>query len=124
MSDILLYIGSAVIFLWGVSHVAALKPVVDAYGAISQDNRRIITMEWIFEGLAMCFIGVLVAVVTLRAEGPVAVSVLVIRFSAVMLLVMAGVSVFTGAKTSILPMKLCPVVKTVVATLMFVGSTV
>jgi hypothetical protein len=109
------YIGSVVILLWGAAHVAALKPVVPGFGTLSPDNKRIITMEWIAEGLTMCFIAVLTLLVTFRAEASAA---FVVRASAVMLLVMAVLSATTGARTSVVPMKLCPVVKTIVAGLM------
>jgi hypothetical protein len=47
ISDILLYIGSAIITLWGVAHTIPTKSVVSGFGSISQDNKQIITMEWI-----------------------------------------------------------------------------
>jgi len=46
----------------------------------------------------------------------------VARTSAATLVVMAIVSLFTGARTSILPMKLCPLAKSTVATLYLVAS--
>jgi hypothetical protein len=114
----LVYVGSAVIFLWGAAHVVALKPVVGGFGPLSPDNKRIITMEWIAEGLTMVFIGVLTFLVTLRAEASAA---LVVRASAVMLLVMAVLSATTGARTSVVPMKLCPFVKATVAWLLLLA---
>ncbi|MFB0515081.1 MAG: hypothetical protein ACETWG_00570 [Candidatus Neomarinimicrobiota bacterium] len=39
-----------------------------------------------------------------------------------MLVVMALLSQLTGARTALLPMKLCPYVKTAVAILFFLGS--
>ncbi len=47
---------------------------------------------------------------------------LVYRTSAGMLVVLAVLSQLTGARTAILPMKLCPYVKTAVAILFFLGS--
>jgi len=60
-NQILLYVGSGVIFLWGVGHIIPTRSVVKDFGEISKDNRLIITMEWIAEGITLCFIGVLVA---------------------------------------------------------------
>ena len=57
ISDILLYTGAIIIFLWGVAHIVPTKSVVSGFGTISEDNKRIITMEWIAEGLTLCFIG-------------------------------------------------------------------
>ena len=52
-SKTLLYIGSFVIILWGASHIVPTKSVVEGFGAITEENRLIITMEWVAEGLAL-----------------------------------------------------------------------
>ncbi|HEX9896216.1 MAG TPA: hypothetical protein VGA85_00950 [Dehalococcoidales bacterium] len=122
VNEILLYIGSAVIFVWGIAHIIPTKSVVNGFGAISTDNKRIITMEWIAEGLALCFIGVLVFLVTILTESHDQTAFIVYRASAVMLVIMAGLTLFTGARTSIIPIKICPVVKTMVAILFLLGS--
>lgn len=119
---VLVSIGSMVITLWGIAHLLPTKSVVSGFGTISGDNRKIITMEWIAEGLTLCFIGLLVILVTLYAGPQNLVSVLVYRATAWMLVVMAGVSFLTGAKTSISPIKICPLVKSIVAILFFLGS--
>jgi hypothetical protein len=121
-SDVTLYIGSVVIILWGIAHIVPTKSVVTDFGPISEDNKRIITMEWIAEGLTLCFIGLLVLFITLLDGSQNPVSLIVYRISAVMLVVMAGLSLLTGARTSIVPMKICPIVKTTVALLFFIGS--
>ena len=64
VNHILLYLGAFFTFVWGVSHLFPTKSVVAGFGQISQDNKRIITMEWIIEGVSLIFIGLLVAVVT------------------------------------------------------------
>jgi hypothetical protein len=121
-SKILLYVGSIVIVLWGVSHIVPTKGVVEGFGSITEENQLLITMEWVAEGLTLCFIGILVLYVTLQA-GPVnPVSVIVYRASALMLLVMAVWTGLTGARTSIIPIKICPIVKTAVAILFILGS--
>jgi len=115
-------VGSAIILAWGAAHIVPVRSVVKGFGEISSDNRRIITMEWISEGLTLCFIGVLVLLVCLWAGANHPASILVYRSSAVMLLVMAGLTLFTGAKTSMAPIKICPIVKTTAAALLLVGS--
>lgn len=118
----LVYVGSAVIFLWGVGHLMPTRGIVEGFGDVGHDNRMIIAMEWIIEGVTLCFLGVLVAV-TASILGPGnAATFLVTRLAASMLLVLAAISAFTGARTSVLPMKLCPIVKSVVA-LVFLLST-
>ncbi len=122
LNDILLYIGSGIIIVWGIAHIAPTKGVVASFGDISADNLLIITMEWIAEGLTLCFIGVLVLLTTLLGWSQEYVSIIVYRASAVMLVVLALLSQMTGARTAILPMRLCPYVKTAVAVLFFLGS--
>ena len=43
----LLYVGSIVIFMWGVSHIVPTKGVVEGFGPITEENRLLITMEWV-----------------------------------------------------------------------------
>lgn len=124
MSDILLYIGSTIIALWGIAHIATTKSIVKGFGEISTDNRRIVTMEWIAEGLTFIFIGVLVLLVTILGESHNSVSLIVYRASTVMLITMAVLTLFTGARIAIVPMRLCPIVKVVVMILFFLGSVV
>jgi hypothetical protein len=121
-TDILVYLGGALITAWGIAHIAPTRGVVAGFGAISQDNRQIILMEWAAEGLTLAFIGLLVMLVTAIHGSENSVSLTVYRISAVMLLVMAGWTLLTGARTSIVPIKVCPAVKTAVAVLFLVGS--
>ncbi len=120
---VLVSVGSMIITLWGIAHLVPTKSVVSGFGAISGNNRKIITMEWIAEGLTLCFIGLLVLLVTLYAGPQNLVSVLVYKIAAWMLVAMAGLTFVTGAKTSITAIKVCPLVKSIVAILFFLGST-
>ena len=60
----LLYAGAALPLLWGAAHLFPTGSIVRGFGDISTDNRRIIAMEWIVEGVALVFIGALAAAVT------------------------------------------------------------
>jgi hypothetical protein len=122
INAILLYVGAAVITVWGIAHIVPTKSVVNSFGKISQDNRRIITMEWIAEGLTLCFIGLLVLFVTIWGEAQNQTSAIVYLTSAVMLVAMAVLTSTTGARTSIVPIKICPFVKIAVAILFFLGA--
>jgi hypothetical protein len=122
ISDILLYVGAGVITLWGIAHIIPTKAVVNGFGQISQDNKRIISMEWIAEGLTLCFIGLLVLFVTLWGGSRNAVSIIVYRTSAAMLVVMTVLTALTGARTSIIAIKICPAVKIAVAILFILGT--
>ncbi len=45
MSQVLLYIASAMTGLWGVAHLFATRGVVAGFGDLTTDNRRIITIN-------------------------------------------------------------------------------
>jgi hypothetical protein len=121
MNEILLYIGSSIIIIWGIAHIIATIPIVKGFGPISEDNKKIITMEAIAEGLTLCFLGALVLLVTIVGGYEDQVSRAVIWASAIMLLIMAILTAMTGARTPVLPYKICPVIKTVVAVLFILG---
>jgi len=116
-ASVLLYLGSVVIILWGIAHIIPTKSVVTGFGSLSIDNSRIITMEWVAEGMTLIFIGILVLATTWITCPSSPAARLVFSAAAGMLFVMAVWSGFTGARTSILPMKACPFVKSVVGTL-------
>jgi hypothetical protein len=122
LNQILLYVGSGVIVLWGIGHTMPTRSVVKDFGEISKDNKLIITMEWIAEGLTLCFIGILVVIVAIFGGLENEVTHIVIRASAIMLIVMAFLSSATGARTSIMPMRLCPRIKAGVALLFVLGT--
>lgn len=119
-SSTLLYIGSFLPFVWGVSHLFPTRNVVKGFGDISSDNRYIITMEWIIEGVALIFIGVLVALVTYVDKNSV-VSQTVYWASFAVLNVLSLVSLFMGFKVSFLPFKLCPFIFTGSSILIVLG---
>ena len=123
MNLILLYLGSGLTVIWGIAHLFPTKSVVQGFGEIGIDNKRIITMEWIIEGLSLIFIGVLVATVTIIDPSNV-VSTAVYFISVIMLLVMALLSLFTGFKISFLPFKLCPFIFTTSAVLIVIGGLI
>lgn len=123
MSQILLYAGAFLPVMWGIAHLAPTRAVVRGFGEISVDNRRIIAMEWINEGVTLIFIGVLVAAVTLAGSRDAAATV-VYLLSASALLTLAVVSVFTGFKVAFFPFKLCPIFFTASAILIVTGSLV
>ena len=124
LNEVLLYIGGAVITLWGIAHLIPTRNIVRGFGDISEDNKKILAMESIAEGLTLCFIGILVMLVTGLAGMGSAAATIVYWSCAVMLLAMAVLTLLTGARTAILPYKLCPAVKTAVAVLFIVGVIV
>jgi hypothetical protein len=121
MNQILLYLASAIALLWGISHLFPTRSVVAGFGDISVDNRHIITMEWVIEGVALIFIGVLVATVT-YIDFTAAVSTAMYVVTAVTLIVLAVVSLFTGFNVDFLPFKLCPFIFSAAAVLILLGA--
>jgi hypothetical protein len=122
MNEVLIIAGAIIITIWGIAHIIPVKSVVSGFEAISPDNKKIITMEWLSEGVTLCFIGLLVLYITVTGGVRNPVSLNVYRGCGLMLLVMAGLTAFTGARTSIIPIKICPIVKAVVAVLFFLGT--
>jgi len=121
VDQIFLYIGSALTAVWGISHLFPTKSVVQGFGDISIDNKRIITMEWIIEGIALIYIGVLVGAVTI-VDATHMVSTVVYSISICALPVLALVSLFTGFRINFLPFRLCPFIFTASAALIFLGG--
>ena len=119
---VLLYTASVVCAVWGIAHIYPVKSVVAGFEPLSDDNRRVLIMEWVAEGLALVFIGVLTLLITAAGLSDNEAALLVYRVCAVMLVVMAIWTGVTGARTSVVFFKLCPVVKTGCAVLLISGS--
>ena len=120
-NEVLLYFGAVLPFLWGVSHLFPTVNIVKGFGEITRDNKNIIAMEWINEGVTLIFIGFIVAGVTYIGVTN-SVSLFVYLSSAGVLIVLAVVSLFTGFKVNFLPFKLCPPIFTLSAVLLILGS--
>ena len=121
LDQVLLYAGSAFIAFWGIAHLFPTRSVVTGFGDISVDNKRIITMEWLVEGVALIFIGSINAIVT-AIDHTSSVSRAIYFSSALALVALALVSFFTGFKISFLPYKLCPVIFLTSAVLLIMGA--
>ena len=109
MTDVLLYVASSLTGLWGVAHLFATRGVVAGFGDLTADNRRIITMEWIVEGVALVSLAALVAVVT-AVDAAATLSSAVYAVAIATLIAMALESLFTGFRVAFLPFRLCPVI--------------
>ena len=120
---ILLYIGSAIPFLWGVSHLFPTTSVVKGFGEISVDNTRIITMEWITEGIALVFLAAVVFLVTVLDPASIT-SKAVYWSSFAALNILSVVSLFTGFRIHFLPFRLCPFIFTGSSILILIGMLV
>ena len=120
LNQILFYIGAVLPIFWGIAHLFPTKNVVADFGDISEDNKTIITMEWINEGATLIFIGVLVAVITFT-DHTNTISQAVYWLSFLMLNALSAISLFTGFKVNFIPFKLCPVIFTGSSLLILLG---
>ena len=118
LNDLLLYISAAIVALWGLMHLAVTKSVVDGFGEISPDNRWIILQEWIIEGVAMVFLAILLVYFTFTGV----VDLVMYWLIAGALIIFAIITALTGARTAITPFKVCPVLLTISAVLIWVGT--
>jgi hypothetical protein len=122
INQVLLYLGAAFPLFWGIVHLFPTKSVVRGFGDISLDNQRIIAMEWIIEGAALIFIGVIVSLVT-YIDHTAVISKTVYWASFVMLNTLSLISLMTGFKVRFLPFRLCPVIFTSSSILILLGIT-
>ena len=120
---VFIYSGAILTLIWGVAHLIPTKSVVKNFGDISIDNQRILTMEWISEGVLMIFIGCICAAVT-YLDLLNKTSVFIYLASAVTLITMAVISFFTGFQVNFLPYKLCPFIFTLSAILLLLGTNI
>ena len=119
--QVFLYGAALLVSVWGVAHLVPTRSVVASFGAISSDNRLVLTMEWVAEAVTMLFVGVLVAAVTLiDSEDGVALAVYLL--SATALGAIAVLTALTGARTPVVWFKACPLVMATCIVLILLGS--
>ena len=119
-NQILLFTGAGLVILWGIAHLFPTRSVINGFGEISVDNRRIILMEWVIEGAALIFIGAVVACTT-YIDSTHQVSYVMYWLSFIMLNSLSLISLFTGFKVDFIPFKLCPVIFTGSSILILLG---
>jgi len=120
MNTILFYIAGALTIIWGTAHLFPTKGVIKEFGDISKENKNILAMEWINEGVTLIFLGILTLLITVI--NPYEEMATIVYWSIVaMLVVLSIISLFTGFKVNFLPYKLCPVIFTLSAVLIILG---
>jgi hypothetical protein len=121
---LLAYVASAILIAWGTAHLAPTRDVVASFGAISVDNRRILVMEWMAEGITHISIGVLVILAT-AIDGPAdATTQLIYIVSAGVLVALAVLTAVTGSRTPVIWFRVCPFVLTAAGALLVAASLV
>jgi len=106
---------------WGVAHLFVTRGVVAGFDDLTTDNRRIITMEWIVEGVALISTAAFVAVATaIQPEASVSSAIYAVATGT--LVALAVISLFTGFKVTFLPFRLCPFIFGISAALLIWGA--
>ncbi|MGA3015236.1 MAG: hypothetical protein ABSD71_14505 [Bacteroidales bacterium] len=109
MKTIFFFLSGALTIVWGIAHLFPTKNVVMNFGDISLNNKRIMTMEWIIEGISLLFIGVLTILIVIT-DSTLSHSRIVYLTIVILLVTLSIVSLFTGFKVKFLPYRLCPVI--------------
>jgi hypothetical protein len=124
VDDYLFLIGGLVTVIWGIAHLIPTRAIVKMFGDISDDNKRILTMSWIVESIALIFIGSMV-VLTVAIAGTENEAIRILTWSAAAaMFTFVGLNLFTGFKTSIMPIKACVFVDGLAGILFLTGSII
>lgn len=108
MAAVLSYLAAAITGLWGVAHVIPTHRVIAEFGDISAGNRLILLQEWLAEAITMWTLAALVIVLNATGGGSAA-AAWGDRVAAGALLVLAVLTSLTGARTSVIWFRICPV---------------
>lgn len=122
MNDILIYCGAGIIMLWGIAHIIPTKAILNGFGTISADNRKVLSMGIIAEGLFLIFLGVLPLVAVLTGNSANNAANYIVIACAVMIFILAVLTLVTGAQTKTTWYKFCPAVKILVFILYILGA--
>lgn len=112
------------LIVWGTAHLAPTRAVAASFGTISLDNRRILVMEWMAEGITHISIGVLVILATAIDGAADSTTQLLYVASAGILLLLAALTTATGARTAVIWFRICPLVLTTAAVLLLLASAI
>jgi hypothetical protein len=119
--QVLAYTAAALIAVWGIAHAVPTEKVVAGFAPITADNRRVLTQEWLAESLTMCGMATLVVAATATAAD-IHVTAIVDRVVTGLLVALAVLTAFTGARTPIVWFKVCPALLITSAALLLVAS--
>lgn len=122
MDEILAYLAAGLVAVWGVSHAIPTRQVVAGFGQITADNRLVITQEWLAESFTMWGIAVSVVVTTAVAGPDADATEWLYRVAAGLLVALAVLTAFTGARTAVIWFKICPILLSSSAALLLAAS--
>jgi len=122
VSSVLAYLSAGIVGLWGIAHVLPTARVVRGFDDTTHDNRLVITQEWIAEAMTMWFITAVIVLVTTLGSSRLSVVDWVYRTSAIMLIAIAALTTVTGARTTVIFFKICPVLLSITAAMLLAAS--
>ena len=108
---------------WGTAHLAPTRAVAASFGEITPDNRQILIMEWIAEGITHISLGTLIVLITAIEGVSNPATQLVYRVVAAVLLALAALTAATGSRTAVIWFRICPFVLSGAAAFLIVAST-
>lgn len=123
MKKTLFIIAGLLTALWGIAHLVPTAGVVEDFGEITHDNKLILTMEWLVEGFTLIFLGFLVFLIVLTDYSSL-LARRILASIAIMLIALAAISLFTGFRVDFITYKLCPVIFSLSAILLFLGLAI
>jgi hypothetical protein len=124
VDDYLFLAGGLIAASWGIAHLIPTRAIVKMFGDISGENKRILAMSWIAEGVALIFIGAVVCL-AVAIGGTENDATRVITWSAAAaMFTFVVVNLFTGFRTSIIPIKACVFVDGLAGLLFIIGSII
>ena len=112
---------AGLVAVWGVAHAIPTRQVVAGFAPITPNNRRVLVQEWLAEAFTMWGLAAIIITVTIVAAESVATN-WVYRVSAVLLAALAVLTQLTGAKTTVIWFRICPVLLGTCAALLVIAS--
>jgi hypothetical protein len=122
VATVLACIAATLVALWGVAHAIPTRQVLKGFEPITPDNRRVILQEWLAEALTMWGLAAIVITVTAVGGASADASGWTYRAVAALLVALAVLTGVTGARTPVIWFKICPVLLTLSALLLFGAS--
>ena len=122
MNAVLAYLSAGLIAAWGVAHAIPTRQVLAGFSPITPDNRRIIQQEWLAEAITMWGLAAVIIAATAAGGTNADVRAWVYRAASALLIALAALTAFTGARTPVIWFKICPVLLSVSAAMLLAAS--
>jgi hypothetical protein len=124
IDDYLFLAGGLIAAAWGIAHLIPTSRIIKMFGDTSEDNKRVLAMSWIAEGVALIFIGAVVCLTVAIAGTENDATRVVTWCAAAAMFAFVAVNLFTGFRTSIIPIKACALIDGLAGALFLIGSII